>query len=65
MADPGQKQVTVSISRLTGYLDGVISNAEKAKAELEAARKAKVAAASTGSLFMKLARTALSGGKKP
>lgn len=66
MADPNQKQVTVSISKLTGYLDGVISNAQKAKDDLETARKAKASGGSKDSLFMRLAKSALSGGvKKP
>lgn len=64
MADPNQKQVTVSISKLTGYLDGVISNAQKAKDDLEAARRAKAASSSKDSLFMRLMKSALSGGVK-
>jgi hypothetical protein len=63
MADPG-KQVTVSISKLVGFLDGVLSNAQKAKDELETAKKARAQAGAQDSIFMKLAKSALSGGVK-
>lgn len=63
MSDPVQKAgVTVSLSRLTGYLDGVISNAKKAQAELDTAKRAKDAKPPE-SILMRIARAALSPGK--